>query len=217
VRVLWYTDPPGKPCGADDPGTLLRTYRSWVARYDPDVVVYLARSDTLDTRVQGTWQHLGQPALDRWAESRFQAAVPVLAAEGARVVFLTSPFYDSGEQGDGQPWPENAPARVATDNRLLVQAVRQFPAQSAVFDLGTLLSSGGRYAADIDGTPVRCQDGVHLTVAGGQWVGARLLPGLVDFGRAHAAAATVAGRTRAPLGPAPAPAWYRKLPCGAHG
>jgi peptidoglycan/LPS O-acetylase OafA/YrhL len=214
VRVLWYTDPPGKPCRANDPGSLLQTYRSWVAQYDPDVVVYLARSDTLDTRVQGTWQHLGQPALDRWAESRFQAAVPVLAGQGARVVFLTSPFYDSGEQGDGQPWPENAPARVATDNRLLVRAARQFPARSAVFDLGAALSSGGRYAAAIDGTPVRCQDGVHLTVAGGQWVAARLLPELVAFGRAHAAT-TAASRSPAPPALTAAPAWYRKLPCGA--
>ena len=213
VRVLWYTDPPGNPCRAADPESLLRTYRSWVARYDPDVVVYLARSDTLDTERQGTWEHLGQPALDRWAEARFQAAVPVLASEGARVVFLTSPFYDSGEQGNGQPWPENAPSRVTTDNRLLAEAAQHSPAQSAVFDLGSLLSGAGHYAADIDSTPVRCQDGVHLTVAGGRWVAARLLPELVTWGGAHAAAP--ASRSRAALTPQPAPGWYAKLPCGS--
>jgi hypothetical protein len=213
VRVLWYTDPPGSPCRADDPASLLQTYGSWVARSDPDVVVYLARSDTLDTELHGRWQHLGQPALDRWAESRFQAAVPVLASEGARVVFLTSPFYDSGEQGDGQPWPENAPNRVATDNKLLDQAARHDPGQVAVFDLGDLLSRAGRYAASVDGVPVRCQDGVHLTVPGGEWVAARLLPTLVAFGKAHATAP--AAGARAPLAPASPPGWYTRLPCGS--
>jgi peptidoglycan/LPS O-acetylase OafA/YrhL len=213
VRVLWYTDPPGNPCRSGDAGGLLQTYRSWVAGYDPDVVVYLARSDTLDTKLQGTWLHLGQPALDRWAEARFQAAVPVLASEGARVVFLTSPFYDSGEQGNGQPWPENAPSRVTTDNRLLTEAAQRFPGQSALFDLGDLLSRAGHYAANVDGTPVRCQDGVHLTVAGGRWVAARLLPELVTLGRTHASTPVTGSRVALP--PDAPPAWYGKLPCGS--
>jgi peptidoglycan/LPS O-acetylase OafA/YrhL len=212
VRVLWYTDPPGKPCQSDDPEGLLQTYRSFVTRFDPDVVVYVARGDTLDTELGGKWQHLGQAALDNWAESRFQAAASVLASGGAHVVFLTSPFYDSGEQGNGQPWPENAPGRVATDNRLLHQAAQADPALATVFDLGSLLSPTGQFATSINGVTVRCQDGVHMTIGGGQWVAARLLPDLVSLGRAHAATAATAARTT--LSPEPPPSWYGKLPCG---
>jgi peptidoglycan/LPS O-acetylase OafA/YrhL len=212
VRVLWYTDPPGKPCQSADPEGLLQTYRSMVARFNPDVVVYLARGDTLDTELAGKWQHLGQPSLDSWAESRFQAAASVLASRGAQVVFLTSPFYDSGEQGDGQPWPENAPGRVAIDNRLLHQAAQENPAQATVFDLGSLLSPAGHFATSIDGVAIRCQDGVHMTISGGQWVAARLLPDLVSLGRAHATTAATTARTS--LSSEPPPSWYGKLPCG---
>jgi peptidoglycan/LPS O-acetylase OafA/YrhL len=212
VRVLWYTNPPGKPCQSDDPEDLLQTYRSLVVRFDPDVVAYVARGDTLDTELDGKWQHLGQPSLDRWAESRFQAAASVLASQGAHVVFLTSPFYDSGEQGNGQPWPENAPGRVATDNRLLHQAAQEDAAQATVFDLGSLLSPAGHFAASIGGVPVRCQDGVHMTISGGQWVAARLLPDLVSLGRAHATTAVTTARTT--LSSEPPPSWYGKLPCG---
>jgi hypothetical protein len=213
VRVLWYTDPPGQPCQSDNPENLLQAYRSLVARFDPDVVVYIARSDTLDTQLDGKWQHVGQPSLDRWAVSRFQAAASVLSSEGARVVFLTSPFYDSGEQGNGQPWPENAPGRVATDNRLLYEATRDDPAQATVFDLGSLLSPGGHFATTVEGVTVRCQDGVHMTINGGQWVATRLLPDLVSLGRAHASTATTAARTI--VSSEPPPSWYGKLPCGS--
>jgi peptidoglycan/LPS O-acetylase OafA/YrhL len=213
VRVLWYTNPPGKPCQSDKPESLLQAYRSLVARLDPDVVLYVARSDTLDTELDGKWQHVGQPSLDRWAESRFQAAASVLSSEGARVVFLTSPFYDSGEQGNGQPWPENAPGRVATDNRLLYEAAQDDPAHATVFELGSLLSPEGHFATRVEGVTVRCQDGVHMTINGGQWVAARLLPNLVSLGRAHAA--TAATTARVTVSPEPPPPWYGKLPCGS--
>ena len=49
-----------------------------VRQFDPDVVVYLARADTLDTELDGSWQHVGQPAFDRWAELRFRQAIAVL-------------------------------------------------------------------------------------------------------------------------------------------
>ncbi len=211
VRVLWYTEAPGYPCLAQDPAHLLDVYRSWVAQFDPDVVVYLARSDTLDTERDGTWQHLNEPGFDRWTESRFEQAVAVLSSQGAHVVFLTSPFYKSGELPDGEPLPENDPLRVATDNRLMSVAAAQDPQLSSVFNLGAMLSPGQRFTPQVDGVPIRCSDGIHLTVAGGQWVGARLLPELVTLGRAHAIAAFTDHRP--PLPPQVPPAWYSELPC----
>ena len=78
VRVLWYVDPPGAPCQADNPRGVIDTYQSLVRQFDPDVVVYLARSDTLDTQLDGAWQHMGQPTFDFWAEARYDQAITAL-------------------------------------------------------------------------------------------------------------------------------------------
>jgi hypothetical protein len=126
---------------------------------------------------------------------------------------LTSPLYDSGEQTDGTPWPENDPSRVAADNRLLRQAADRFPGTASVIDLGQMLSPGGNFARAVDGVPVRCVDGVHLTVPGGEWVGSHILPQVVSLGQAHAS--TGASEARPALPPQPMPVWYPKLPCGS--
>ena len=136
----------------------------------------------------------------------------MLGSGGAKVVMLTSPYYDSGEQGNGQPWPENDPARVATDNSLLMKAVAANPTVASAINLGAMVSPSGRYAADVDGVPLRCSDGVHFTVPGGQWVGERLVPQLVALGRSHVSAA--AQQRRPALAPQSQPSWYSSLPCG---
>jgi hypothetical protein len=211
VRLLWYTDPPGAPCEADNPEHLLATYRSLVHQFDPDVVLYFARSDTLDTERDGTWEHLGQSSFDRWALTRYEQAIAALSSGGAHVVLLGTPYYQSGEQGDGQPLPENDPNRVTIDNHLLGQAAARDPGTSTMVNLGRMLSPTGQFVAQVDGVPVRCEDGIHITVSGGQWVGERLLPTFVSLGRAHAVAAARDHRAR--LQPQTPPAWYSKLPC----
>jgi peptidoglycan/LPS O-acetylase OafA/YrhL len=212
IRVLWYTVPPSGPCEATDPEHLLGVYRSLVQKFDPDVVVYLARADTLDTLLDGSWVHVGDPNFDQWEEGRFEQAVKVFGSAGAKVVLLTSPYYDSGEQPDGNPWPENDPARVIADNQLLRQAASSDRSGSTTFDLGTLVSPSGQFSTDVSGVTLRCSDGVHFTVPGGEWVGEELLPNLVMFGQSHADAP--AQRTRPALSPQPTPSWYSSLPCG---
>ena len=212
VRVLWFTDPPGAPCQATDPAQLITTYRALVQQFDPDVVVYLARGDTLDTQLNGSWQHLGQPTFDFWAEARYDQAVTALSSGGAKVVFLTSPYYNSGEAPDGSTWPENDPSRVITDNQLLAASARLNPGTASVFNLGSLLSPGNQFDSAVDGVDARCTDGVHMTVPGGELVGARLLPTLVALGRTHASLPASASR---PVLPDIAqPWWYANLPCG---
>jgi peptidoglycan/LPS O-acetylase OafA/YrhL len=212
IKVLWYTVPPSGLCDAADPAHLLTVYRSLVGEFDPDVVVYLARADTLDTLFNGSWVHVGDRSFDRWEEARFEQAVSVLGSTGARVVMLTSPYYDSGEQPDGDPWPENDPARVTSDNQLLRQAARSDPTGSSVIDLGKLVSPSNQFSTQVDGVTLRCSDGVHFTVPGGEWVGEQLLPGLVQLGRSHADAP--AQRARPALAPQKTPGWYSSLPCG---
>ena len=212
VRVLTWTNPPGTPCQAADPAQLISNYRALVHQFDPDVVVYMARSDTLDTELGGSWQHVGEPAFDYWTEARYDQAVAALGTGGARVVLLTSPYYSTGEQSDGTPWPENDPLRVVADNKLLVAAAHLNPGKVSVFRLGALLSPGNQFTTSVDGVTARCADGVHLTVPGGEWVGARLLPMLVSLGRGHSS--LPASQARPTLPQIAQPWWYANLPCG---
>ncbi len=212
VRVLWYVDPPGTPCQADNPSGVIDTYQSLVRQFDPDVVVYLSRSDTLDTQLDGVWQHLGQSTFDFWAEARYDEAVTALGSRGAHVVLLTSPYYDSGEAPDGSPWPENDPLRVITDNELLAASAHQDPGKASVFKLGAMLSPGNQFDASVGGVTARCADGVHMTVPGGELVAAKLLPKLVALGRSHAQLRTSQSRPALPV--VGQPWWYSDLPCG---
>jgi hypothetical protein len=231
-EALWSTVPPGTPCQYGDPAALLARWRSWVNHWNPDVVVYVARGEVFNQEVDGRWEHLGDATFDSYVTSRFESAVSVLGARGAHVVLLTSPYYDSGVQVSGAPWPEDDPARVAIDNHIIeTVASGETPARLATADvpdigggttaapapvvstinLGRWLSPGGRYAADVSGVDVRCRDGVHFTVAGGEWVAARLLPQDVSLGRVHQAISPT-GTWPTPL-PEPPPPWYAGLPC----
>ncbi len=212
VRVLWYTNPPGTPCQAGNPSGVIDTYRSLVRQFAPDVVVYLARSDTLDTQLDGTWQHMGEATFDFWAEARYDQAITALSSGGAHVVLLTSPYYDSGEEPDGSSWPENQPARVITENSLLAASARQDPGKASVFNLGALLSPGNQFDTSVGGVTARCSDGVHMTVPGGELVAAQLLPKLVALGHAHAQLPSSASRPALPV--VSQPWWYSDLPCG---
>ncbi|HXR27130.1 MAG TPA: SGNH hydrolase domain-containing protein, partial [Candidatus Baltobacteraceae bacterium] len=229
-QALWSTLPPGTPCQFGNPDALLARWRSWVNRWNPDVVVYIARGEVFNQEVDGRWEHLGDTTFDSYVTNRFETAVSVLGARGAHVVLLTSPYYDSGVQVSGAPWPEDDPARVAIDNHIIetvgshAAAARLATADVpdvgggvtgagavSTIDLGRWLSPGGRYSADVSGVDVRCQDGVHFTVAGGEWVAERLLPQVVPMGRVHQEVSP-SGTWPAPL-PQPPPPWYAKLPC----
>ncbi len=150
------------------------------------------------------------------------------------MVLLTSPFYDTGVQPSGSPWPEDDPSRVTTDNQI-IESMVDTPSGPAggsgarparglfsgifgnskvtVIDAGAWLSPQGRYSVTVDGVQARCGDGVHLTVAGGEWLAKRILPFVSLLGRAHQAASP-SGSWSGNLALTP-PSWYSKLPCAA--
>ena len=82
VQVLWFTDPPGAPCVNGNPDALFAQWRAWVDEFNPDVVIYLARSEVLDQEVDSTWTHIGVPAFDSYLTSRFHQAIDVLSSRG---------------------------------------------------------------------------------------------------------------------------------------
>ncbi len=215
IHVANYVVPPGAPCDDPNPDALFDTWRKWVDAYNPDVVIYAARSETFDQEIGGTWENLGQPSFDSYLSGRFRQAVSVLGAKGATVVFMTSPYYDSGTATGGGPWPEDVPARVQTDNaimRAVAGSTTSGPGNKVyVFDLNTIVSPGDQYAASVGQVNLRCADGVHFTASGGIYVGLRLVPDLVALGQAHAGSSP-GGSWPGQLPPA-VPAWYAQLPC----
>jgi lysophospholipase L1-like esterase len=241
--VLWFTDPPGDPCKNGDPAALLAQWRAWVNQFNPDVVIYLARSEMLNQEVNSSWTNLGSPAFDTYLSGRFHQAIDALDSRGAHVVLLTSPFYNSGLQPSGSIWPEDDPSRVTTDNQI-IESMSAAPASAGrhgarapgtggskgssrsrtkaprlfsgngrvtVIDVGAWLSPGGKYATTVDGVKARCNDGVHFTAAGGEWVAKRILPVVSLLGRAHQASSPT-GTWSGDLALTP-PSWYSKLPC----
>jgi peptidoglycan/LPS O-acetylase OafA/YrhL len=211
-KVLDYTVPPGAPCKTGDPAELLDQWRRWVDEFNPDVVVYLARGELFDQQVDDRWSNIGQAGFDGYLTGRFGQAIDVLRSKGAAVVLLTTPYYDSGDQPDGSPWPEDDPTRVVTDNAIIHDVVRSIGSPSVTsFDLGALTSPGGHFDHDVDGVDVRCSDGVHFTAAAGEWVAPRLLPELVRLGRDHRQSSP--GGRWPGMPPPVVPSWWPKLQC----
>ncbi|HVA44413.1 MAG TPA: acyltransferase family protein [Acidimicrobiales bacterium] len=211
IKVLDFQLDPSAPCAVNDPAALLADMAGWVRRYQPDVVVYLARSEVLDQQLDGQWMHLGDPAFDAWVRSRFEAMVPVLSSGGAKVVLMTTPYYDTGEEANGSPWPEDTPARVVEDNSIITSVAG--PGGAALINLNAITSPNGSFTPGVGGVALRCQDGAHFTAAGGRWLAAKVLPELVKLGREHSNTANAAKRTN--LLPSSVPAWWPKLPCAS--
>jgi len=160
----------------------------------PNVVVLLAgRWEVVDREYQGSWTNILNPAYAAYVKQQLEQASQLVTATGARMVFLTAPCTDEGEQPDGAPWPEDDPARLAAFNRLIREVVAEHPLTDTVVDLNAAACPGGKYATTVDGVVLRRSDGVHFTNAGGIWLAPKLMPPIVAAGRAQAASGGPAG------------------------
>jgi hypothetical protein len=172
---------PSSPCLlADWQAGWPQVWRQWVQQYRPAMSVYLGRLDTVDHTFNGQWTHLGDPAFDAYVMSELRLAVSILTSDGGKVILLTSPYYSTGVDAHGRPWPENNPFRVDLYNWMLRQVAAEDPTQVYVFDLNRLLDPGGRFANVIDGQTVRYADEVHITPAGDCWLAPQFLPYVVQ-------------------------------------
>ena len=174
-----------------------------ISAFRPNVVLILAgRWEVMDRQIGGRWTHIGEPGFDAVLRRSLEQAVQVATASGAYAEFLTAPCFSSGEQANGLPWPEDSPVRLALYNAMVRRVAAEHPADVRVVDFGAMVCPGGTYAGTVDGVQLRDGDGVHIapTAAAGQWLAARLLPGVVQVGRLQQA-----GRSLATAGPNPAP------------
>jgi len=155
-----------------------------VTQLKPQVVVLIVGFwEAMDRLYQGRYQHLGQPSFDAYERANLERAVSVLGAGGAHVVLMTSPYYDSGEQLDGQPWDEDDPARVDILNAMIESVAAEHPGQVSVIPLNRYLDPDGHYTASIDGQVMRFADGVHTTQEAGTYLAPKILPQLAEAGR----------------------------------
>jgi hypothetical protein len=152
---------------------------------DPDVaVILLDRWELMDRRINGRYQHLGDPDYDAYVTGELTLATSVASAHGARVVLLTAPYTHRAERPDGSAYPEDTPARVDAWNALLNRVARTDPAGPTVLDLNRVVCPQAAFTWTVGGVRVR-SDGLHFTPAGVQQVVAPwLLPQLTRLATA---------------------------------
>ena len=158
-------------------------WASLVQRFNPKVSVLLERMDIVNRLFDGKWTSIGDPAYDSYLVGQIRLAVRTLTSRGGRVLLLTSPYYMTGEQPDGDPWPEDNPQRVNELNAMLKSVAAGDPSQVAVFDLNQLVDPSGRFQFYVDGLDLRFIDGIHWTYEGDCWLAPRLLPAVRDLAK----------------------------------
>lgn len=143
-------------------------WRYSVATYDPDVaVILLDRWELMDRRLNGRYQHLGDPDYDAYVTGELNLAISIAASGGARVLLLTAPYTHREERPDGGLWPEDSPERVRAWNTLLATVAAASPARPTVLDLNHVVCPDDRFTWTVSGVRVR-SDGLHFTPAGVQ-------------------------------------------------
>ena len=139
---------------------------------DPDVVVVsYGVFDVLDRRLPGSsrWQHVGEPAYDDYVRTELATLQALLQSRGARVVWLASPYIQTGGDETGRrpphPFPEWDHARMDRFNDLVRETAAASPGASVI---------------DLRQHPVSQPDGIHPSVEGADELAAWLAPQLLD-------------------------------------
>ncbi len=179
--------PTNWPCRRQ-PGNHTTIHELWqkeVNSFNPQVVAILAgRWEVHDLLVAGRIVTILQPAFQRQVLQGLEAAVRIAGARGAKVVLLTAPCFSSGERANGQPWPEDSPARLAIYNQLVRAAARATGA--TLVDLDAMVCPGGHFESTIGGEQIRLSDGVHFvyrTPSAGAYLAPRIFSVLIALGR----------------------------------
>jgi peptidoglycan/LPS O-acetylase OafA/YrhL len=159
-------------------------WMSAIGQVKPNVVVLLAgRWEVVDRKYQGAWTNILKPTYAAYVKSQLESASQLVAASGAHMVFLTAPCTDEGEQPDGAPWPEDNPARLAVYNKLVREVAAEHPETDTAVNLFGAACPGGKFTGSIHGVTIRETDGVHFTLAGGEYLAPAIMPAIVAAGR----------------------------------
>ena len=134
------------------------SYPTVVERFVPEVVLGLATPwDVTDRRFPAegnVWQHVGEPAFDAKVVAEYRLATQLLAAKGAKVLWLLGPHLNRPVV------PQNDPVRIDRLNELVRQAIAGIPGADVVDYPAWLGPVGSAREKRLRA------DGVHLSQAG---------------------------------------------------
>jgi peptidoglycan/LPS O-acetylase OafA/YrhL len=159
---------------------------TWDARWrygvdtdDPDVaVILLDRWELMDRKLDGVYQHVGEPEFDAYLTMELELAVGIAGSHGAQVVLLTAPYTRRAERPNGDLYDEDQPERVDAWNRILRTVAQLHPTQVTVLDLNKRVCPQGEFTWTIGRLRIR-SDGLHFTPDGVRlWIAPWLMPQL---------------------------------------
>ena len=131
-------------------------WKDWVRQLKPNVVVLLAGGgEVLDRVYDGRLTNILNPTFAAYVKSQLEKAVRIATAGGALMVFMTKPCQSTGEQPDGDPWPQDSAARQDVYNSLLRQVAAEAPEPGVRSGSQRYVCPGGKYTEDLNGVPVR--------------------------------------------------------------
>jgi len=135
-----------------------------LARFHPHVLVFLVGRTELYDRIgpDGKTTSIDDPRYAGYIKRQLQRVVTLGAAAGTHVDLLTTPYFQSGEQPDGQSRPEDRPERAQAFNRLVAEVAAANPRRATLVDLNAVVSPGGKFASSVNGVVIRAPDGIHF-------------------------------------------------------
>ena len=159
------------------------------AQHPNTVLLMAGRWEVTDQVIGGQTLHIGEPAYDRILEAALERAIAIGTSTGAYMVLLTAPCESTGEQPNGEPWPEDTATRRLDYDQILRQVAARHRANVTVDDFGAEVCPDSQFSPVVDGIRIRTPDGVHFPYtlgtdgASGKWLAWKLLPEAVRVGR----------------------------------
>lgn len=161
--------PPAPPCRSAS--ELTTAWRGLLQRYQPDVVIYANRMDTISQEVvpgsSDRMKSLLDPGFQSYLQDAMTQAVSVLASTGAHVILTTAAPTKFGLTGG----PYDDPHRWTIYDSILRSVAARSSGQVSIFDLGRFFGGDGPvpvfHLTNATGVRWRCTDGLHFTEAGG--------------------------------------------------
>jgi peptidoglycan/LPS O-acetylase OafA/YrhL len=136
--------------------------------YHPAVVLVAAgrwEVQTMRLTPGGPWVNITEPGDAADVRSQLELVASVVRNNHATLALATAPCYDSGEQPNGDPWPEDSRSRLNAYNSLVRQVATgenaAHPGAVVVVDLESMVCPGRQFHTVVDGVTARAPDGIH--------------------------------------------------------